>query len=182
MSELVTETKRRDWRGGLLGLSAAIIVLDRVTKMWVAKHVMEGDGIVVIPRVFRITHVLNGGAAFSLFNNAPAERTRWLLTGVSIFAAVAVLVGLLRMGRRLTATTLALALILGGAIGNAWDRMEYKMVTDFLEVYIVHYHWPDFNVADSAIVCGGILLFLGAFFEPGSEPRSKTSEAERLNA
>jgi signal peptidase II len=172
------QTKSRDWRGPLLGLSAVIIALDRVTKMWVSKHVIEGDGIVVIPHIFRITHVLNGGAAFSLFNNAPEERTRWLLTAVSLIAAIAVFLVLLRIGRRFSATALALALILGGAIGNAWDRIQYKMVTDFLEVYIVHYHWPDFNVADSAIVCGGILLFLGAFFEPSPQPATP----ERLEA
>jgi signal peptidase II len=170
----------RDWRTPLLAISAAIIALDRFTKMWVAKHVIEGDGIVIIPHVFRITHVLNGGAAFSLFNNAPVERTRWLLTAVSILAAVAVFIAILRMGKRFSATTLALALILGGALGNAWDRIQYKMVTDFLEVYIVHYHWPDFNVADSAIVCGGILLFLGAFFEPAPAPQPEAPE--RLQA
>jgi signal peptidase II len=174
----MSQAKPRDWRAPLLALSALIIALDRVTKMWVSKHVIEGDGIVVIPHIFRITHVLNGGAAFSLFNNAPEERTRWLLTAVSLITAIAVLIILLRIGRRFSATALALALILGGAIGNAWDRIQYKMVTDFLEVYIIHYHWPDFNVADSAIVCGGILLFLGAFLEPGPPP----SKPERLEA
>jgi signal peptidase II len=163
------DTPKRDWRAPLLAISAIIIALDRVTKLWVTRHIIEGDGIVVIPHIFRITHVLNGGAAFSLFNNAPEQRTRWLLTGFSLLAALAVLVVLLRIGRRFSATALALALILGGAIGNAWDRIQYKMVTDFLEVYIVHYHWPDFNVADSAIVCGGILLFLGALFPPAEE-------------
>jgi signal peptidase II len=166
----MSEANSRDWRAPLLAISALIIALDRVTKMWVDKHVIEGDGIVVIPHIFRITHVLNGGAAFSLFNNAPEQRTRWILTAVSLLAATAVLIAILRIGRRFSATALALALILGGALGNAWDRIQYKMVTDFLEVYIVHYHWPDFNVADSAIVCGGILLFLGAFFDSNKEP------------
>jgi signal peptidase II len=178
----MSEPNKRDWRGLLLGISAMIIALDRVTKMWVGKHVIEGDGIVVIPRIFRITHVLNAGAAFSLFNNAPEERTRWLLTAVSLIAALIVLVAILRIGRRFSATALALALILGGALGNAWDRIQYKMVTDFLEVYIVHYHWPDFNVADSAIVCGGILLFLGAFLDPGPEVIVEPTKAERLEA
>jgi signal peptidase II len=82
----------------------------------------------------------------------------------SLLAAVAVLVALVKMGRRVTATTVALALILGGALGNAWDRMRFGFVIDFLEVHIIHYHWPDFNVADSAIVVGGILLFFDALF------------------
>jgi signal peptidase II len=67
---------------------------------------------------------------------------------------------LVRMGRRITATTFGLALILGGAIGNAYDRIRTGAVIDFFEVHIVHYHWPDFNVADSCIVIGGILLVL----------------------
>ncbi|HEX4312156.1 MAG TPA: signal peptidase II, partial [Acidobacteriaceae bacterium] len=86
----------------------------------------------------------------------------WALTGFSLLAAAAVLFVMLRYGRRLTPTMFALALILGGTLGNVWDRIRFGMVTDFLEVHIVHYHWPDFNVADSAIVCGGILLVLDA--------------------
>ena len=178
MSDSSLPTARRDWRGPLLAISAAVIALDRVTKMWVTKHIDEGNAITVIPHVFRLTHVLNAGAAFSLFNDAPADRTRWLLTAFSLLAALAVLIALLRLGRRFSATALALALILGGALGNAWDRIQYKMVTDFLEVHIYHYHWPDFNVADSAIVCGGILLFLSAIFEPSRD----RSEPERLEA
>jgi signal peptidase II len=162
----------RDWRAPLLALSAAIIALDRWSKLWVMHHVPESDGIVIIPHVFRITHVLNAGAAFSLFNTAPAERTRLLLSAFSILAAIVVFAVLLRIGRRLSATSLAMALILGGAIGNVWDRIQYKVVTDFLEVYIVHYHWPDFNLADSAIVCGAVLLMIGALFAPGDHARA----------
>src|ERR1700757_4189149 len=89
--------------------------------------------------------------------------------------SVAVLVALVKLGRRISATTVALALILGGAVGNAWDRLRFGYVIDFLEVHIIHYHWPDFNVADSAIVVGGILLFFDALFMgkeegPVSEP------------
>jgi signal peptidase II len=151
----------RDWRSWLFGLSAFVIVLDRITKMWVTKHIAEGDAIPVIPHVFRISHVLNSGAAFSMFTDSPhPERTRWMLTAFSILAAVVVLVVLIRTGRRLTMTSVAMALVLGGAIGNVWDRIRYATVVDFLEVHIIHYHWPDFNVADSAIVIGGILLLL----------------------
>nr|WP_252263917.1 signal peptidase II [Paracidobacterium acidisoli] len=151
----------------MLLLSALIVALDRWSKIWVGRHIEEGSAITVIPRYFRITHVENPGAAFSLFTEtAHPERTHWLLTGFSIFAAVVVLVVLLRIGRRLSVASLALALILGGAIGNVWDRLRYLTVTDFLEVHLRwgawSYHWPDFNVADSAIVTGGILLLLDA--------------------
>lgn len=151
----------RDWRGWLLALSALVIALDRWTKHWVSHHIAEGDVRVVIPKVFGISHVQNPGAAFSMFtNSADPNRTRWLLTAFSILAAVIVLVILLRIGQKVSMTAVALALVLGGAIGNAWDRIAYGTVVDFLQVHIVHYHWPDFNVADSSIVIGGILLLI----------------------
>ena len=157
----------RDRRPWLLLLSALIVLLDRVTKMWVAHHIAEGDAITVIPHVFRITHVLNPGAAFSLFTDSSRPQfTHWMLTGFSLLAGVVVLGFLIVMGRRFSATTVALALILGGTIGNVWDRLHTGLVIDFLEVHIVHYHWPDFNVADSAIVIGGILLVIDALFRP----------------
>jgi signal peptidase II len=150
-----------DRRGLLFLVSLLIIVLDRVTKMAVAHALPLGGAHVVIPKVFRITHVLNIGAAFSLFgDSASPERVRWILVSFSLIAAVIVTIVLLRMGRRITMTTFGLALILGGAIGNAYDRIRTGAVIDFFEVHIVHYHWPDFNVADSCIVIGGILLVL----------------------
>ncbi len=158
--------RKLDWRPLFLLISLVVVALDRLSKLWVQKHIPEGENIPVIPHVFRLSHVLNEGAAFSLFNDAPANPTRWALTGFSLLAVAIILVLLFRMGRRFSWTGLGLALVLGGAVGNAWDRIQYKMVTDFLEVTIVHYHWPDFNVADSAIVIGGILLFFGALFTP----------------
>lgn len=150
-----------DRRGILFLISILVIILDRITKIAVAHALPLGGAHVVIPKVFRITHVLNIGAAFSLFDNtASPERVRWLLVGFSVIAAIIIVIVLLRIGRRITGTTLGLALILGGAIGNAWDRFHTGAVIDFLEVHIVHYHWPDFNFADSCIVVGGILLVL----------------------
>jgi signal peptidase II len=147
----------------LLLISLVVVALDRWSKWWVTHHVELGSAIPVIPRVFRITHVLNDGAAFSLFSDsASPEHVRWVLIGFSTLAAVAVLIALVKMGRAFTLTTLALALVLGGAIGNDYDRIRFASVVDFLEVHIVHYHWPDFNVADSAIVVGACLLLLDA--------------------
>lgn len=153
-------------------LSGAIIALDRVTKLWVQKHIAEGLTIPVIPRFFSLSHVLNEGAAFSLFNDAPANPTRWALLSFSILVALFVAVLLVRVGRRFSTTALGLSLVLGGAIGNAWDRFQYKMVTDFLEFHIFHYHYPDFNVADSAIVVGGILIFIGTLLPPRDVPEA----------
>ena len=150
-----------DRRGIIFLISLIVLVLDRITKIAVARALPLGAEHTVIPKVFWISHVLNTGAAFSLFGDtASPERVRWLLVGFSFIAAIIIVVVLIRIGRRITGTTLGLALILGGAIGNAWDRMRTGAVIDFLEVHIVHYHWPDFNVADSCIVVGGILLVL----------------------
>jgi len=162
-----------DRRAWLLGIGALVLLLDRLTKYWVIHHIEEGDAIVVIQRVFRITHVRNPGAAFSMFTESTRpEIVRWVLSGFSALAAVVVIFAILRFGRRVTPTMIALALILGGTIGNLWDRLRSGFVTDFLEVHIIHYHWPDFNVADSAIVVGGILLVLDALFSGHKEAES----------
>lgn len=162
MSNATTTAARpADRRGHLFLVSALVILLDRVTKIAVAHMLTLGGEHVVIPKVFWISHVLNTGAAFSLFGDtASPERVRWLLVGFSLIAAVIIGIVLLRIGRRITATTFGLALILGGAIGNVYDRIRTGAVIDFLEIHIVHYHWPDFNVADSCIVIGGVLLVL----------------------
>ncbi len=161
----------RDNRPWLLLLSLLVIALDRWTKWLAATRIAMGDHHTVIAHVFAISHVENPGAAFSMFNDSSSpERVRWVLFGFSVLAAAAVFVGLLKLGRRVTATSFALALILGGAAGNAYDRFHFGYVIDFLEVHIIHYHWPDFNVADSAIVTGGILLLLDALFA-GKEER-----------
>jgi signal peptidase II len=145
----------------ILAIAAFVVGLDRATKLWIIAHIQPGQAIVIFPKVFRLTHVLNTGAAFSMFEGSTSPNlVRNVLIGFSIFAVVVVLVLIWKMGRGLTLTSIALALILGGAIGNLYDRMRFAYVVDFLEVHIVHYHWPDFNVADSAIVVGACLLLL----------------------
>jgi signal peptidase II len=166
----------RDSRGWLLLLSLLVVAADRVTKWLASTRIELGDHVQMIPHVFAISHVENPGAAFSLFNDSGSPaRVRWMLLLFSSLAAVAVLIALMKLGRKLTLTSLALAFILGGALGNAYDRLRFGYVIDFLEVHIVHYHWPDFNVADSAIVVGGILLLYDAMFSgreqiPADEP------------
>jgi signal peptidase II len=150
--------RRLPW---LLLISTAVFAADRLTKIWVAAHIPLGGANPVIDHVLRITHWTNDGAAFSLFADSASPHTvRWGLIGFTLFAAVAVLVMMIRLGSRITLTTVALALILGGAIGNVHDRILYGSVVDFIEVHIFTYHWPDFNIADSSIVTGACLLFL----------------------
>lgn len=150
--------RRLHW---LLLISALDVIADRLTKSWVAAHIPIGGAIPVIDHILRITHWTNEGAAFSLFANSASPNTvRWGLVAFTLLAAVVVFVALVYLGNRITLTTVALALILGGAIGNAHDRIAYGSVVDFIEVHIFSYHWPDFNLADSSIVTGACLLFL----------------------
>lgn len=167
---MTSSTQQRDFRPYLLLITAVVVVLDRLSKNWVGSHVGRGDFITVIPGVFRISHVFNTGAAFSLFAESLSPAVvRNALIAFSVLAVIVVLGMIWRMGRAVSATGVALGLILGGAIGNLYDRVRFSYVVDFLEVKIVHYHWPDFNLADSAIVVGACLLLLEIFRQQPDE-------------
>jgi signal peptidase II len=153
-----TAPRRLHW---LLLISAVVIFLDRLTKTWVTLHIPLYGAIPVVPHFLRITHWTNEGAAFSLFaNSASPNAVRWGLIAFSSLAALIVLFILVYLADRITPTTIALALIFAGALGNVHDRFAYGSVVDFIEVHIFGYHWPDFNVADSAVVIGACLLLL----------------------
>ncbi len=160
-----------DRRPLLFLLAALIIGLDQLTKFLIIQHVHSGEHIDVVPRIFRITHVLNTGAAFSFLDeSAHPEAVRYGLVAFSILAVIIVATMIWRTGRTLTLSGVALALILGGALGNLYDRVVHHFVIDFLEVHIVGYHWPDFNVADSAIVVGACLLLIEMLRPQPTEP------------
>jgi signal peptidase II len=153
----------KDRRPYLFLITALVILADRLTKRWIIHRIRPGYTIPVIPHFFRLSHVLNTGAAFSLLENLPPNAVRLGLIAFSVFAAVIVFILLWRTGRTLSLTSVALALILGGALGNLYDRIRFHHVVDFLAVRIYHYNWPDFNVADSCIVIGACLLLLEIF-------------------
>ncbi|HWA95938.1 MAG TPA: signal peptidase II [Terracidiphilus sp.] len=160
----------------LLAISAAVIALDRFTKTLITLKVPIGDSIPIIPHLFFISHWTNEGAAFSLFADSASPHTvRWGLIAFSLLAALVVLIIMVRFGNDLNRTTVALALIFGGALGNVHDRIVYGSVVDFIEVHIIHYHWPDFNVADSAVVIGACLLLLDSFLAKPSGSSSTES-------
>jgi signal peptidase II len=152
-----------DRRPMLLLLSALVILADRLSKNWIIHRIRPGYDIPIIPGVFRLSHVLNTGAAFSLLENMNPNGVRIGLISFSVVAALIVFALLWRAGRTFTLTSVALALILGGALGNLYDRIRFHHVVDFLAVRIYHYNWPDFNVADSCIVIGACLLLLEIF-------------------
>jgi signal peptidase II len=162
----------KDRRGLVLAISAFVVILDRITKHIVAQQLPNGQAHTVITGFFRITDVHNTGAAFSMFaENASPITVRNILIAFSVVAVIVLFGMLWRIGRHLTVTSVALALILGGAFGNLYDRVRYHYVIDFLEVHIVHYHWPDFNVADSCICIGACLLLI-EIFRPQPEQNS----------
>jgi signal peptidase II len=141
-------------------IALLVVALDRLSKWAISHRLSLHDSIPVIPGFFRIVHAENPGAAFGLFADSPAEWKVTLLILFSLIALAIVTALLWKSSHRLTSTGIGLALILGGAVGNLWDRLVSKHVVDFLLFYIGRYQWPAFNVADSAIVVGaGLLVF-----------------------
>jgi signal peptidase II len=152
------DTQKHAMRKYFLFIAVIVLLLDRIAKWAVASNIALHDSVVVIPGFFRLTHVQNTGAAFGLFAESSAQWKVGALVSFSVLALVVVTALLWRNGHALTTTTIGLSLILGGAMGNLWDRMVSGHVVDFLDFYVGSYHWPAFNVADSAIVIGAILL------------------------
>ena len=144
------------------GLSALIFAFDQATKSVIRSSYSELDSQVVIPGFFNIVHAENPGAAFSLLADAPAYVRSGVLIGLAglvVIAIVLALAGKIALAESKLAK-LAFAFILGGAAGNLLDRIVVGTVTDFLEFYAGRYYWPAFNVADSAIFVGAVLLLL----------------------
>ena len=139
-------------------IAAIVVLLDRGAKWLVAKNIMLHDSIVVVPGFFRLTHVQNRGAAFGLFDDPPNQWKIAILILFSVLALIVVSALLWKNSHSMSATGMGLALVLGGALGNLWDRLADGRVVDFLDFSIAGYHWPAFNVADSAIVIGALLL------------------------
>lgn len=141
-------------------IAAAIVAADRVTKLAVLQAFAPGE-ILPLTGFFNLVLVFNKGAAFSFLAGAPGWQTP-LFAAIALGAAAFISFLLLRHpARRLFCA--ALALILGGALGNLWDRLAWGQVVDFLDVHAAGWHWPAFNVADSAITVGAALLIVESF-------------------
>lgn len=145
-------------------IALIVVLLDRWTKHIVARRIALYAHIQVIPGFFRITHTENTGAAFSLFADSHAPWKTGMLIAFSVVALVIVSILLWKNNHAHILTAVALSLIMGGAIGNLWDRVTTGRVVDFLLVYVKRYQWPVFNLADSAIVVGAGLLVLEIVF------------------
>lgn len=145
-----------------LALSALVIVLDQISKIWITRHFYYGENLFVLD-VFDLVLAHNTGAAFSFLSDAGGMQ-RWLFSAIAVIASVWI-IWMLRRHAGQTLFALALSLILGGALGNLIDRIAYGYVVDFLSFHWNEYYFPAFNVADSAITCGALLLILDGFKE-----------------
>jgi signal peptidase II len=149
-----------DLRVKAYGLAALVFAADRITKMIVEARVSAMDTIRVIPGFFDIVHSQNRGVAFGILNDSTNELRTMALIVLSIAAVIFVAVLLWRPNKLDRLSMWGLSLVLAGAAGNLCDRILWGRVTDFLELYIGEYHWPTFNIADTAIVIGSGLLIL----------------------
>ena len=152
-------------RGSLvyLWISASVIAIDQLSKAAIEHGLAPYQSIVVLP-VLQITRLHNSGAAFSFLANA-AGWQRWLFTVLAIIVSVALVMWLRRIDRGARALASAVALILGGAVGNVIDRLRLGHVVDFINAHWGEHYFPAFNVADSAITIGAVLLMLDAWLE-----------------
>jgi signal peptidase II len=136
-----------------------IVVLDQITKVYIDTNMTLHESIPVIHGFFNITYVRNPGAAFGFLADAAPFLRALFLIGVSIFAAGLIVYYVVKMKTEDILLTYGMSLIMGGAVGNLIDRIRLGEVIDFLDVYISTYHWPAFNVADSAVSAGAVILF-----------------------
>ena len=156
-----------------LALSAVVIVLDHITKVLIQQAFMPGETRVIAP-FFNLVLAFNTGAAFSFLADAGGWQRQFFIVltiVVSVF-----LIWLMRRHPDDSLLCLALSLILGGAMGNLYDRVMLGHVVDFIQLHAGGYYWPAFNVADSAISGGAALLILDALRKPAAKPANHSSE------
>ena len=138
--------------------AAVVIVLDQLTKSAITARFALHEVYPVIPGFFNLVHVLNPGAAFGFLANASETFRYVFFTGVTVLAAGLIVFYLVKSHPRNLILAGSLTLIFGGAVGNLIDRLRVGAVVDFLDVFVGSLHWPAFNVADSAITVGAILM------------------------
>lgn len=163
----------------VLGWAVVVAVLDQWTKWLVLRHVPEQASIPVIPGFFDLVNIRNRGAAFGFLNRSDIEWQFWLFLGATLVAVVAI-IGLVRMWPKYSLVLFsALGMVLGGAVGNLIDRIRYRSVVDFLDVYVGQWHWPAFNVADMGICCGAIVACILLWKTPEGTASSPKNAGEK---
>ena len=149
----------------------AVIALDQITKVVVSRILQLHETVPVIRGLFNLVHLRNRGIAFGLLNRPGNDYVFYLLTIVTIGAVLLMLFWFTRLRDEDRRIKFGLSLIMGGAVGNLIDRLRLKEVIDFLDFHIGPYHWPAFNVADSAITVGTIWLAVTLILEAPSKPQ-----------
>ena len=147
----------------LAAIAGLVVIGDRVSKAAVVASMPHGASETVVDGFFNLVHVRNTGIAFSLFSDSAPWFRDLLLPAISMLAIGVIVALLYRQGNLSRTSRIALVLILSGAVGNLYDRLLYGYVTDFLDLYVGSYHWPAFNVADSAITIGALMLLADSF-------------------
>ena len=142
-----------------------IVIVDQISKFAVMKNLRIHESVTVISGFFNLVHLRNRGMAFGFLNRPDISFGFYLLVAASFVAIVFLLIWFMRLKDGDTLTVLALSFIMGGAVGNLIDRLRFREVVDFLDFYVGNYHWPAFNVADSAITVGVIPMNLLRMFE-----------------
>jgi signal peptidase II len=158
-------------------LTVAVFILDRITKGAIRTHISLWDAINVIPGLFNIVHTENPGIAFGLLANLPNPWRDVFLIGLSMVVLAIISAVLLRAGGQGMLLRMGLALVMGGALGNLFDRIVHGTVTDFVEVHVGEHYFPAFNVADSGITIGACLLLLDMWYS--RERKSQPAEVPR---
>ncbi len=139
-------------------LSIIIIILDQASKYFISHTLNYQQAVPILP-FFNLTLTHNAGAAWG-FLNIPGGLQRWLFIGIAAVVSIFLIVWIYRLKSNEKLAAIGLSLVLGGAIGNLWDRIIHGYVIDFIQVYYQHWYFPDFNVADSAITLGAFFVII----------------------
>ena len=158
-----------------LWISLLVIVLDQITKSVAVSNLVLFQPVEIFPG-FNFTLMHNKGAAFSFLSDASGWQ-RWFFAAIAIVVSIGILVWLKRLPTDHRLAAVSLTLILGGAIGNVWDRILLGYVVDFIDVYYAQYHWPAFNIADSAIFVGACLLIIDSFRSARQEHKTSSEQS-----
>lgn len=158
---------------GYLILTLAVVLLDQLSKWWIIGSMRLFESREVIPGFFNIVYVTNTGAAFSILADVDSPWRHYFFLGVAAVAVIGLTIAYFAMRRESRWYGLAFGSIAGGAIGNLIDRVRHGAVVDFLDVYIGEYHWPAFNVADSAICIGAVAFLWISIAESKHQPKRK---------
>lgn len=158
------------------GYALLALLLDQLTKFWVLAAIPEHKSITVIPGLLDLVNIRNRGAAFGFLNRSDIEWQFWLFLLATLVAAVAIIL-LVRTAQEQPWLFRALGLVMGGALGNLVDRIRFRAVVDFLDIYVGDWHWPAFNVADMAICVGAFLACIVIWRTPEAPEKSKEKKS-----